>query len=118
MPTFSSAGLGFTKTAWSPMNVPVPMSSIQKVAGVPSGVEESGAQQDGLPIRFVSESNVKMNAAESNATPPTEPLPVPEKVMVRGSALASAVSSNPVNNNFRFIRSSPGKLSLFLVQRY
>src|SRR5258708_3377711 len=104
MPTFSSAGLGFTKTAWSPMSVPEPMPSIQKVAGVPPGVVESGGQHDGFAIRCVSESNVKLNAAESYASPPTEPLPMPEKVMTRGSALASAVSSNPVNNSLRFIR--------------
>src|SRR5579864_268668 len=105
MPTFNSAKLGFTKTAWSPNSVPVPMSSIQKVAGVPSGVEESGGQHEGFAIKFVFESNVKMNAADLKSTPPTEPLPVPEKVMVRGSALASAASSNPVNNNLRFMRS-------------
>src|SRR6266446_6864407 len=99
MPTLSAWGLGFAKTAWSPVSVPDPRPSIQKVAGVPLGVVKSGGQHDGVVIRSVSETNVKMNVAESNGSPPSEPLPVPEKVMVRGSAVASAASSNPANNN-------------------
>src|SRR5207249_9032066 len=88
------------------MKVPDPMPSIQKVAGVPLGVVKSVAQHGGVVIRLVSESTVKMNAAESYGVPPIEPLPVPEKVMVRGSALAIAASRNPVNSNLCFIQSS------------
>ena len=95
------------------MNVPDPMPAIQKVAGVPPGVVKTVAQHDGVVISFVSDSNVKVNAAEVYELPPMEPLPVPEKVIVRGSALASAVSSNPVDSKLRVTQSSPGKLSLF-----
>src|SRR5437899_8685571 len=114
MPTASSLGLGFANTAWSPMKVPDPMQAIQKVAGVPPGVVKAVAQHGGVMIRFVSDSNVKVNAAELYELPPTEPLPLPEKVIVTGSALASAASSNPVDSNPRVTPSSPGKLSLFV----
>src|SRR5579859_7364138 len=105
MPAASSLGLGFANTAWSPVSVPDPMPAIQKVAGVPPGVVKAVAQHDGVVIRFVSDSKVKVNAAELYELPATEPLPVPEIVMVRGSALASAVSSNPAISNFPFIAS-------------
>ena len=88
------------------------MPAIQKVAGVPPGVVKTVAQHVGVVIRFVSDSNVKVNAAELYELPPIEPLPVPEKVIVRGSALTSAATSNPVDSNPRFTQGSPGKLSL------
>jgi len=96
------------------MKVPDPMPAIQKVAGVPPGVVKTVAQHVGVVIRFVSDSNVKVNAAELYELPPIEPLPVPEKVIVRGSALTSAATSNPVDSNPRFTQGSPGKLSLFV----
>src|SRR5690242_21938373 len=83
------------------MNVPEPMPSIENVAGVPAGVLKASPQQPGTPIRVVSESKVKVKAAELNDCAPTMPLPVPEKVMVSGSAVASVASSKAAHNNWQ-----------------
>ena len=87
------------------------MPAIENVAGVPAGVLKARVQQSGFSIRLVSVSNVKVKALKLNAWSPTIPLPMPEKVMVSGSAVARVASNKAVNNNRHdvVISMSPGR---------